>query len=183
MEEEKEESSLNVALTRSDLQFFSKAASDMAYKRLQDMREVKGIEAMEGNRNNRKGLERDFRGASKAYKRFCKLFDKLNNAIRVLNVFDESAKKPEGKCIKYTFIHAADYDKSKPDNGFSLEKEFIICGEGYSFSDWLADNMANGFEQDLDDDDTYYIVDEDSGERTGEAYRILSEELTEEPVN
>ena len=95
MKEEKEESSLNVALTRSDLQFFSKAASDMAYKRLQELHEIKGWKVMDGNSNNRKGFEREFQEVSRDYKRFCKLFDKINNSIRVLNEINATIDKPK----------------------------------------------------------------------------------------
>ena len=64
-------------------------------------------------------------------------------------------------------------DKGQSNNNYSEETEYIIVEDDYSFSDYLDDNGLIGkYEQ---DGNTYYIIDED-GERTGEAYQIISAE-------
>lgn len=84
---------------------------------------------------------------------------------------------------KITFISTMHYDESQPNNGFNEEKDFIVCGDGYTFDDWLSDQNVR-FNQDEDDTDTYFVLDDDlSAEtRTGEAYMIISEEPTEEEL-
>jgi len=90
-----DKTSISVPLTENDLQIFQQAVSDLAYQKLQEAREVKGMEVLEGNRNNRKGLEQDFRRAFGSYKRFCKLFDKINDSIRALNEINAAIDKPK----------------------------------------------------------------------------------------
>lgn len=60
-------------------------------------------------------------------------------------------------------------DYNEPNNNYGEETESIVCEDPYDFRDWLSDNGVT-YEQ---DDFTYYVTDED-GNRTGEAYMIVS---------
>lgn len=90
-----DKTSISVPLTENDLWVFQRAVSDLAHQKLQELHEIKGWEVMDGNSNNRKGFEREFQEVSRDYKRFCKLFDKINNSIRVLNEINATIDKPK----------------------------------------------------------------------------------------
>ena len=68
---------------------------------------------------------------------------------------------------EYIYKWTKDEDYNIPNN-YGEETESIVCEDPYDFSDWLSDNGVT-YEQ---DDDTYYVTDED-GNRTGEAYWIV----------
>lgn len=78
---------------------------------------------------------------------------------------------------KYIFRATANEDYSKPDNNYNVETEYIITDGVYDFSDCLND-LGVAFEQ---VNDTFYLVDE-TGERTGEAYLIISVEDTDDEL-
>lgn len=84
---------------------------------------------------------------------------------------------------KITFVHANHFDLGAPDCGFDPQKEHIIVGDGYEFSDWLSDRGVR-FNQDSDDADTYFILGDDlsSETRTGEVLRIIGRVPTDEPL-
>lgn len=85
---------------------------------------------------------------------------------------------------KITFVCANHFDLGTADCGFNCQKQSIVVGDGYAFGDWLSDNGVR-FNQDENDSDTYFVLDDDlsSETRTGEAYRIISETLTDEPYD
>jgi hypothetical protein len=78
---------------------------------------------------------------------------------------------------KITFTHTMNYDLGEQNCGFEQEKDFIVVGEGYTFSDWLQDHNVR-FNQ---DDDIYFILDNDlsTETRTGEAYNVINQESTD----
>jgi hypothetical protein len=78
---------------------------------------------------------------------------------------------------KYTFRTTANEDYSKPNNNYSEETEYIVTDGVYDFSDYLSDQGVAAENV----DDKFYVVDDD-GERTGEAYWIISEEDTDEEL-
>lgn len=80
---------------------------------------------------------------------------------------------------KVTFIHADKFDQGSPNQGFDQQRDFVVLGNGYTFDDWLSDHDIR-FNQDMDDCDTYFVIDNDlSAEtRTGEAYRIIKIQYT-----
>lgn len=63
-------------------------------------------------------------------------------------------------------------------NGWDCETDYIIVGDGFSFEDWLEDNLELDFEK--TEGDCYEI--KENGEKTGEIYQILNEEPTEEEL-
>ena len=81
------------------------------------------------------------------------------------------------KNTKITFRFTSNEDKSKPNNNYSEETDYIIVGEDYDFGDWLNDHGCE-YEQ---DDNIYYLLDEDN-ERNGAAYSIVSIEGTDEDL-
>lgn len=81
------------------------------------------------------------------------------------------------KNIKITFRWTEREDYSIPDNNYTPTAESIICKPPYNFGDYLSDNDVS-YEQ---EGDTYYLLNED-GERTGEAYWVISEEETDEDI-
>lgn len=64
-----------------------------------------------------------------------------------------------------------------PDNGFSEETDSIIVEPPFDFGDWL-EIKSIAYEN---DGDIWYVLDE-SGERTGEAYMIISRNETDEEL-
>lgn len=70
---------------------------------------------------------------------------------------------------KYIYKWTRYEDYNKPNNNYDDETESIVCEDPYDFSDWLSDNGIT-YDQ---DGDTYYVTDED-GNKTGEAYMIVS---------
>lgn len=70
---------------------------------------------------------------------------------------------------KYIYKWTRYEDYNEPNNNYDQETESIVCEDPYDFGDWLHDNDVT-YEQ---DDFTYYVTDED-GNRTGEAYMIVS---------
>ena len=81
------------------------------------------------------------------------------------------------KNIKITFRWTEREDYSIPDNNYTLTADSIVCEPPYNFGDYLSDNDVS-YEQ---EGNTYYVLD-DNGERTGEAYWIISEEETDEDI-
>ena len=81
------------------------------------------------------------------------------------------------KNIKYTFRWTEREDYSIPDNNYTPTADSIVCEPPYDFGDYLADNDVC-YEK---EEDTYYVLAE-NGERTGEAYWIISEEETDEDI-
>ena len=81
------------------------------------------------------------------------------------------------KKVKYTFRWTEREDYSIPDNNYTPTADSIVCKPPYNFGHYLSDNGIP-YEQ---EGDTYYVVNDD-GERTGEAYWIISEEETDEDI-
>ena len=81
------------------------------------------------------------------------------------------------KNVKYTFRWTEREDYSIPDNNYTPTADSIVCKPPYNFGHYLSDNGIP-YEQ---EGDTYYVVN-DYGERTGEAYWIISEEETDEDI-
>ena len=79
---------------------------------------------------------------------------------------------------KYTYYWTAREDLGIPENNYNPESDYEICGEGYSFGDYLSDYCEKQYEQ---EDNRYYILGE-NGERTGECYMVVSEEDTDEEI-
>ena len=79
------------------------------------------------------------------------------------------------KNVKYTYRWTKREDYSIPDNNYTPTADSIVCEPSYNFGHYLADNGVC-YEK---EEDTYYVLDED-GERTGEAYWIISEETDED---
>lgn len=75
---------------------------------------------------------------------------------------------------KYTYVWTPREDFNIPGNNYG-ETEHITVIPPYDFMDWLNDSGAQA-EQ---DGNTYYILDI-GGDRTGEAYLIISVENTDE---
>ena len=82
------------------------------------------------------------------------------------------------KNVKYTFRWTAKEDKSIPENNYTPTVDSIVCELPFNLGCWLSDNLEVVYEQ---EGDTYYLLNED-GERTGEAYWIISEEETDEDI-
>ena len=79
---------------------------------------------------------------------------------------------------KITYRFTANFDISKPDCNFIPTSDYIITDGLYDFDDYLRDRNVD-FEI---EDERFYFVLNDEGERTGECYVIASEEdTTEEP--
>lgn len=78
---------------------------------------------------------------------------------------------------KINYVWAKEYDLNTPNNGFAAETEHIITDGVYDFSDWLNDNGVQ-FEE---ENDIYFVLN-NSGDRTGEAFMIVSEEETDEEL-
>lgn len=78
---------------------------------------------------------------------------------------------------KITYKYTNNYDESTHDNGFGCDTDYIVTDGVYDFEDYLQDNEVR-YEV---DSDLYFIVDQD-GERTGEAYMVVSEEPTDEDI-
>lgn len=77
---------------------------------------------------------------------------------------------------KYIYKWTPNEDYSKPNN-YNEEADYIITDGIYDFSDWLQ-SYGVRFEE---EDGTYYVLDE-NGDRTGEAYLIVSIEETDEDL-
>lgn len=84
---------------------------------------------------------------------------------------------------KITFVRANQFDLGAQNCGFDEQRDFIIVGDGYTFDDWLSDRDVR-FNQDSNDNDTYFVLDDDlsTETRTGEAYRIISKTPTDEDL-
>ena len=82
------------------------------------------------------------------------------------------------KNTKITYKWTNNYDESQPDNGFLEETDYIVTDGVYGFDDYLSDH---GVQFENEDDDTYFVIDED-GDRTGEAFFIISETPTDEEI-
>lgn len=80
------------------------------------------------------------------------------------------------KNTKYTFYWTAHEDKGVLKNNYNDEADYVICGHGYTFKDYLSDNHGILTEQ---EGNSYYVLD-DNGERTGECYLVVSGEETDE---
>lgn len=78
---------------------------------------------------------------------------------------------------KFTYKWTPDEDYSKPNYNYNAETDYIITDGIYDFSDWLQSYNVR-FEE---DDGAYYVLDE-NGDRTGEAYRIINVEETDEDL-
>ena len=76
----------------------------------------------------------------------------------------------EEKSRKITYRWTPNEDKSKPDNNYSAETDYIIAGPDYDFYDFLAERCPGCEEE----NGTYYILDI-GGNRTGEAYQVIDE--------
>ena len=81
------------------------------------------------------------------------------------------------KNVNYTYRWTEREDYSIPDNNYTPTADSIVCEPPYNFGYYLSDNEIP-YEQ---EGDTYYLLNED-GERTGEAYWIISEEETDEDI-
>ena len=79
---------------------------------------------------------------------------------------------------KITYRFTAHFDSSKPDWNLEAESSYIITDGVYDFSDYLRDRDVD-FE--IEDDRFYFVLDDD-GERTGECYVITSECDTDEDL-
>lgn len=81
---------------------------------------------------------------------------------------------------KITFRWTACEDKSKPDNNFSIETDYIVTDGIYDMEDYIRDQVIKWDGRDVEcEGSTYYILD-DEGERTGEAYWVTKVEETDE---
>lgn len=78
---------------------------------------------------------------------------------------------------KIEYAIAGEYNLSVPNNGFNCETDYIVTDGVYDFSDWLNDNGVQ-FEE---ENDIYFVLN-NSGDRTGEAFMIVSEEETDEEL-
>lgn len=82
---------------------------------------------------------------------------------------------------KITYRRTANEDKSKPDNNFSTETDYIITDGIYDMTDYIREQIINGDGRDVEQDgNTYYIIED--GERTGEAFWVISTEETDEEL-
>jgi hypothetical protein len=70
---------------------------------------------------------------------------------------------------KVSYRHTENEDCGKPNNNYDDEIVDEMFGDGYTFDDWFMDAGVN-FER---VGNTYYVLDD--GERTGEAYLIITE--------
>jgi len=88
------------------------------------------------------------------------------------------------KNVKYTYKWTEREDCTLPNNNYSDQTEYVIVEPPYDFADWLNDNLdRNGSDgRAAQDGDTYYIIDSD-GNRTGEAFLVISETETDEPIS
>lgn len=81
---------------------------------------------------------------------------------------------------KITFRQTNNYDPSKPDNNFSIETDYIITDGIYDMEDYVRDQVINGDGRDFErEGNTYFLLDWE-GNRTGEAFWVVSEEPTDE---
>lgn len=80
------------------------------------------------------------------------------------------------KNIKITYVWTKKEDLGMPNNNYNEEAEHIIVEPPFDFGDWLQNNNVN-FEHEKESE-TYYVLNEYE-ERTGEAYKIIKEEETE----
>lgn len=78
---------------------------------------------------------------------------------------------------KYVYRWTVNEEFSVPNNNYSCETEYIICEPPYDFEDFLSDSNVN-FEK---DGNMYYVLGED-GERTGEAFWVISVMDTDEDI-
>jgi hypothetical protein len=82
--------------------------------------------------------------------------------------------------IAFTYKCTKNYDESKPNNNFGDETTEIIIKGCYVFEDYLS-TLGKIFDVYDDREDLYIIID-DAGNRTGEAFLIVSEYETGKPV-
>lgn len=79
---------------------------------------------------------------------------------------------------KITYRFSAHFDLYKPDWNLEATSSDIVTDGVYDFEDYLRDRNVN-FE--IEDESFYFVLD-DEGERTGECYVITSEEDTTEEL-
>lgn len=79
--------------------------------------------------------------------------------------------------VTYVFAATAGDTEQLKNSSYYNEVETIVFGESYDFGDWLNDNDVI-YEH---EDNMYYVLD-DQNERTGEAYKVIKEEETEEEM-
>lgn len=82
--------------------------------------------------------------------------------------------------IKYTYKWTGREDYNVPNNNYNDTTETIIVEPPYTFLDWLNDNTDASHAEQVGD--TYYIID-NAGNRTGEAFMVIDETETDEPIN
>jgi transcriptional regulator with XRE-family HTH domain len=82
---------------------------------------------------------------------------------------------------KISYRWTACEDKSKPDNNFSTETDYIVTDGVYDMENYIRERVINGDGRDIEQDgDTYYITED--GERTGEAFWVTKIEDTDEEI-
>ncbi len=79
--------------------------------------------------------------------------------------------------VTYVFAATAEDTKLLKSSSYYNEMETIVFGESYDFGDYLSDRDVN-WEQ---EDNMYYVLD-DQNERTGESFKVIKEEETEEEL-
>ena len=82
--------------------------------------------------------------------------------------------------VKIEFEWTKNFDIGEERCGFGMNRttDEIVTDGVYGFDDYLSDNGVQ-FEN---EDDLYYVIDDD-GNRTGEAFRIVSETETDEEIS
>ena len=79
--------------------------------------------------------------------------------------------------VTYVFAATAGETERLKNSSYYDEVETVVFGESYDFGDYLIDNDVN-YEQ---EDNMYYVLN-DQNERTGEAFKVIKEEATEEAM-
>lgn len=79
---------------------------------------------------------------------------------------------------KITYRFSTHFDINQPDWNLDSESSYIVTDGVYDFADYLRDVDVD-FEV---EDNRFYFVIDDEGERTGECYVITSEEDTNEEL-
>lgn len=79
--------------------------------------------------------------------------------------------------VTYVFAATAGETEQLKNSSHYDEVETIVIGESYDFGDWLIDSGVN-YEQ---EDSMYYVMD-DQNESTGESFKVIKEEATEEAM-
>ena len=79
---------------------------------------------------------------------------------------------------KITYRFSAHFDINKPNWNLDAESSYIVTDGDYDFNDYLRDRNVD-FE--IEDDRFFFVLD-DNGERTGECYVITDECDTDEDL-